>query len=131
MGKIKVGIIGCGNFATFQHLPNCADSEKIILRACCDLSKQNLENIQQFNPEYITRDYKKLLSDSDIDLVILAVPHEHHKFMLEQAVSAGKHILCEKPMTMTMDDAYDVMKCVKQNGVKLCVDYNRRRLPLA
>ena len=51
------------------------------------------------------------------------------EFYLEETIKAGKHVFCEKPMTMTMEDAYDVIKLVRRHGVKLCVDYNRRFSP--
>ena len=129
MKKVKVGIIGCGNFALAQHLPNCMASDMIILRACCDLCESNLEKAKQFNPEYTTSDYQKMLDDKEIDIVIVSVPHKYHKVVVEQAISAGKNVLCEKPMVMTMEDSYDVMKMVRDKGVKLCIDYNRRFSP--
>ena len=62
-------------------------------------------------------------------MALICVPHEWHKFYSEEAVKAGKHVFCEKPMTMTTADAYDVIKLVRRHGVKLCVDYNRRFSP--
>jgi predicted dehydrogenase len=62
-------------------------------------------------------------------MVILAVPHEAHMFFIQEVLNSGKHLFCEKPMTMTMPEAYEVIRLVKEKGVKLCVDYNRRFSP--
>lgn len=129
MTKIKVGIIGCGKFALAQHLPNSVAAKNVDLWYCSSRSETGRKNTEQFNPKKITSDYKDVLNDPEVDMVILSVPHDCHKFYLEEAIKAGKHVLCEKPMTMTMEEAYDIMRLVKQKGVKLCVDYNRRFSP--
>ena len=129
MNKVKVGIIGCGKFALSQHLPNCAAAENMELFHCSSCDEPGRKNAEQFNPKKITADYQDVLNDPEVDMVIVAVPHEWHKFYLEETVKAGKHVFCEKPMTMTMDDAYDVVKLVRRHNVKLCVDYNRRFSP--
>ncbi len=129
MDKLKVGIIGCGKFAKGQHLPNCAAAGNLELWHCCDLTENGRKTAQSFGARKITADYRQLLNDPELDMVILAVPHEKHFFLLEETVNAGKHVLCEKPMVMTMDQAYKVIKAVRQNSVKLCVDYNRRFSP--
>ena len=129
MAKIKAGIIGCGKFAASQHLPNCAAAENVELWHCSSRSEAGRKNAERFGSKKITADYRNVLSDPEVDMVILSVPHEWHTYYLKEIINAGKHVLCEKPMTMTMDDAYDVIKMVRQKGVKLCVDYNRRFSP--
>ena len=129
MKSVKAGIIGCGKFALAQHLPNCVAAENIELFHCSSCDEPGRKNAEQFTPKKITADYRDVLEDPEVDMVIIAVPHEWHKFYLGEAVKAGKHVFCEKPMTMTMKDAYDVIKLVRRHAVKLCVDYNRRYSP--
>ena len=129
MEKVNVGIIGCGKFALAQHLPNCAAAENVELCHCASRSEQGRKNTEPFHPKKVTADYREVLGDPEVDIVILSVPHEWHRFYLEETIKAGKHVLCEKPMTMTMEDAYDVIKLARRHGVKLCVDYNRRFSP--
>ena len=129
MKPIKVGIIGCGHFSTAQHMPNCRDLESLELWHCCDLSEERRQAAKQFGAQKTTADYKEVLADAEVDLVILAVPHDLHTFFIEETVKAKKHVLCEKPMTMAMDESYRVIKGVQDNNVKLCVDYNRRFSP--
>ena len=129
MGTIRVGIIGCGKFALAQHLPNSVAAENIELCHCSSRSEQGRKNAEKFGAKKITADYREVLNDPQVDMVILSVPHEWHMFYLEESIKSGKHVLCEKPMTMTMDEAYKVIKMVSGKGTKLCVDYNRRFSP--
>ena len=129
MKKIKVGIVGCGKFAEAEHLPNVARSDKVELWHASSRSEKGREIAQRFGSRKITADYHDVLNDSEVDMVILSVPHEMHMFYIRETLKAGKHLLCEKPMTMTMDEAYDVIRLVKEKKIKLCVDYNRRCSP--
>lgn len=129
MKKVKVGIIGCGKFAVMQHLPNSVAAKNVDLWHCSSRSETGRQDAAEFKPKKITADYREVLSDPEVDMVVLSVPHEWHMFYVEETIKAGKHVLCEKPMTMTMPEAYKVAKLVKAHGVKLCVDYNRRFSP--
>jgi len=125
-----VAVIGCGAFARHQHLPNIKRSDKLELVACCSRSEENRRYAEEnFSPHWTTAEVADVLQSEEIDLVVLSVPHDMHLEMILRAVDAGKHVLCEKPMTMTMDESYAVVKAVKHAGVKLCVDYNRRFAP--
>ena len=129
MDKVRVGIIGCGKFAFLQHLPNCVAADNVELFHCSSIDEPGRKGAEAFNPKKISSDYRDVLSDPEVDMVIVAVPHAWHRFYVEETVKAGKHVLCEKPMTLTMKDAYDIIKLVRQHGVKLCVDYNRHFSP--
>jgi len=129
MDKVRAGIIGCGKFATAQHLPNCATAKNVELWHCSSRSEKGRKTAESFGAKKTTADYRDLLNDPEVDMVILSVPHEMHMFFIQETINAGKNVLCEKPMTMTMDEAYGVVKAVRRKGVKLCVDYNRRFSP--
>lgn len=129
MEKVRAGVIGCGKFATTQHLPNCAATENVELWHCSSRSERGRKNAERFASKKITADYRDVLNDPEVEMVILAVPHEMHIFFIEETIKAGKNVLCEKPMTMTMDEAYRVIRGVRERGIKFCVDYNRRFSP--
>jgi len=129
MDKVRAGIIGCGKFAAAEHLPNCQAAENIDLHPCSSRSKNGQENAARFGAQKITSDYRDVLSDPAVDMVILSVPHEMHMFFIEETIKAGKNCLCEKPMTMRVEEAYRVVRAVKEKGIKFCVDYNRRFSP--
>ncbi|MDP7636801.1 MAG: Gfo/Idh/MocA family oxidoreductase [Phycisphaerae bacterium] len=129
MDKVRVGVIGCGKFATGQHLPNCAAAGNVELLHCSSRSEKGRKTAESFGAKKTSADYRNVLNDPKIDLVILSVPHEMHLFFVQETINAGKHLFCEKPMTMTTAEAYSVIKVVRRKGVKLCVDYNRRFSP--
>jgi len=129
MKKVKVGLIGCGKFAEAEHLPNCREAENVELYYCSSRSRTGQERAKRYGATKITANYKDVLSDPEVDMVILSVPHEMHMFYIEETLNAGKNLLCEKPMTMTMEEAYKVLRLAKEKGVKVCVDYNRRFSP--
>jgi len=129
MAKAKAGLIGCGKFARNQHLPNCRKADNEELWHCSSRSESGRKTAEEFGAKKITADYRDVLADPEVDFVILSVPHDMHLFFIEETIRAGKNVLCEKPMTMTLDEAYRVIKAVREKGVKLCVDYNRRFSP--
>ncbi len=131
MDKVRVAIIGCGAFAFGQYLPNCKRSELIEITWLCSRTPEKRERAaREFAPDArLTGDAAEAFAADDVDLVILSVPHSEHERMVTEAAAAGKHILCEKPMAMTLDEAYRMQRAVQKAGVKLCVDYNRRYAP--
>ena len=129
MDRVRAGVIGCGNFARAEHLPNCQKADNIELYHCSSRSERGRKTAEQFGSTKISTDYRDVLNDPAVDMVILSVPHEMHMFFIEETIKAGKNVLCEKPMTMTMDEAYRVVRAVKEKGIKFCVDYNRRCSP--
>ena len=80
MKTTRVGIIGCGEFALAQHLPNCAAARNIDLWHCLSRSEQGRKNAEKYKAKNISADYKDVLNDPQVDMVILSVPHEWHKF---------------------------------------------------
>ncbi|MGE5530844.1 MAG: Gfo/Idh/MocA family protein [Bacteroidota bacterium] len=130
MDKIRVGVVGCGAFARTEHFPNCLKNPQVELVAACDPSEQARKAAQRdFGIPKIEADPQSLFDDPDLDLLILAVPHDVHFEIIVGALNGKKHVLCEKPMSMNLDESYEIKKAVKRSGTKLCVDYNRRFAP--
>jgi predicted dehydrogenase len=128
MSKIRVGIIGCGEFAEFQHFPNCLASSQVKIVAICDLSPERLDYIvRKFQLFHVlkTTDYRLVFALPELELVIAATDHSLHPELVAQAAKHGKHILIEKPMAMTQIENHRILRMVKGSGIKLCVDYNR------
>jgi len=74
-------------------------------------------------------DYRTVLADPEIGAVVLATPHTQHRAQIEQAATAGKHVFCEKPLTLTRADAEAAVAACEAAGVVLAVGHNRRFLP--
>lgn len=129
MDKLKVGIIGCGMIALGKHLPALTTIEEIELVAFCDIV---LERAEKAKEEYGTsdakvyEDYKKLLEDKEIDVVHVLTPNRSHSFISVDAMHAGKHVMCEKPMAINSVEAKKMLEAQKETGKILTIGYQNR-----
>lgn len=131
MEKAVIGIIGCGNIARDQHLKNAFSNERIRVKWCCDLDDANLKYVQDnYTPEKITKDYKEVLADPEVQGVLILTVHNVREEIIRAAAAAGKAIFVEKPMSLTPIESYNIMRIIKEYGVKFVVGFNRRCAPI-
>jgi predicted dehydrogenase len=104
---LRWGIIGTGTRGMWTHLPVLKSAPESKLIALCDVAEQRLSAAagKVGNPVQTYADYQKLLSNPDVNAVVIAVPNFLHREMLLAALQAGKHVLCEKPAGATPSDA--------------------------
>jgi predicted dehydrogenase len=124
--KIKIGVIGLGFVAQNIHLPRILATPEFNLIGVSDQSTERVKNTaQSFNLEgYV--DYVKLCERKDVDAVfILTPPHSHHE-VAKIAAENKKHIFCEKPLAMNVDQAEQILAETEKAGVKLMVGYMMR-----
>ena len=122
--------IGCGKFAWHQDLPNMTNHSKLDLKWVCDLDIAAAEKTaKHFNVPNFTDNFMDIVNDPEVDMIKIATSHEAHLPIIEAAAAAGKHIFCEKPMAMRDEEAFKIIRAVRTNNVKLCVDLNRRMSP--
>jgi predicted dehydrogenase len=107
MSKIRIGIIGAGGIAAKMHLPELAklsDRSEVVLLAGRKTSR--LQTLQQSVPgAQLTNDYETVLESPDVDAVIIATPHPQHVSWGLQAITAGKHVMMQKPLCGDMAEA--------------------------
>lgn len=98
--RIRIGVIGAGSFASNVHLPNILRlRESYDLYGVCDTSAYKAKNIaDRFNAQYATTDYREILNDARIDLVMITTRHNLHGQMVLDSLEAGKHTFVEKPL---------------------------------
>jgi predicted dehydrogenase len=131
MEKIEVGVIGLGNFARSQHLPNLARIPEARLRAVCDIDEALAGEIRaKYAAGYATVDYRRVLDDKDIVMVVLAVRDSLQAPMALDALRAGKHVYVEKPLAETPDACAQVLDGVRASGLRLAVGFNKRFAPI-
>jgi len=96
------------------------------LRACANISRNGSDGTMGQKPKRY-RTYKELLTSDDIDAVIIATPDHWHGTITIEAARAGKHVYCEKPMTWTVAETYEVVKAVKENNIVFQLGHQNRQ----
>ena len=128
--KARVGFIGAGNFVSAHHLLTVRDSEIMEIRAIADLNEERLASHSSKMPVgYTTTDYRKVLDDPGIDIVVIGTKQDLHAPMIVESLDAGKWVLCEKPMAETQEETDAVLAAEARNRGKLAVGFNRRFAP--
>ena len=101
-----------------------------IRKVICGRSETPLRQAaENFGWEEISTDWREVVNRSDIDVVDIASPPSTHAEIAIEAAKAGKHIFCEKPFTVTVDEAQRALAAVNQAGVKHMLGFNYRRVP--
>ena len=128
--QVNVGFIGAGSFVSGYHLLTARDSELMKIRAIADISKETLELQQKkFKPDYVTTDYKEVLADPEIDMVIIGTKHDLHAKLIIESLEANKWVFCEKPMAQDDQESRAVIEAVEKSTGKLAIGFNRRFAP--
>lgn len=126
MGKLKIGVIGCGTIAKYRHLPEYDANPEVELVAVCDLEPERAEAYaEQYGAKALT-DYNELLQIEELDAVSVCLPNYLHAPVTIDALNAGKHVLCEKPMATSREEAEQMIEAAAQNGKKLMIGHNQR-----
>ncbi|WP_077601905.1 Gfo/Idh/MocA family protein [Oceanobacillus sojae] len=124
--RIKVAVIGCGSIATHRHLPEYAANENVEITAVCDVvGERAREAAVKYQAKAYT-DYKTLLKEERIDAVSVCLPNYLHAPVSIDALNAGMHVLCEKPMATSIEEADKMIEAAERNGKKLMIGHNQR-----
>jgi predicted dehydrogenase len=126
---VKVGIIGCGGIAKGKHLPALANVAEVEMVAFCDIivarAKEAKEKYGTADAK-VYADYKELLADNELDVVHVLTPNSSHAELSIAAMEAGSHVMCEKPMAKTSEEAREMIAASKRTGKKLTIGYQNR-----
>lgn len=128
MEKVGFGIIGAGQWGEL-HARVYASSPHVILAGVCDLIEHRAESIAQAYGAVHYKDYAELLADEAISAVSIVTPDFAHAEIALAAAEAGKHILVEKPLAMTVEECQAIIDAAKRSNVKLMVDFHNRWSP--
>ena len=119
-GKVKVGIIGSGfeadiHAASFQIMP-----EEAEVVAVASPTRGHPEALaKKYGIPRVFHDYREMLKDRDIEMVTINAPNDLHCAMTRDIAGAGKHVVCEKPLAMTLEEADEMIDVCKKQGVLL------------
>ncbi len=129
MPAIRVGLIGGGGIASAHIRGYQQHAERIGITAIADAVEQTaVARGGELGATPYT-DYRRMLDVEDLDAVDICLPHHLHSDAIVAAAQAGKHILCEKPLCLTADEAAEVRAAVLANGVTLMCAHNQLFLP--
>jgi predicted dehydrogenase len=117
--KLKAAMIGVGDI-TFLHQPAYVNFDEAELTALCDRDPEMLaQRSAQWGVEKTYTDYRELLKDPAIDIVEVNTPHHLHKPIVIEALAAGKHVACQKPIATTVADAQAMVDAEKKSKGRL------------
>lgn len=127
---LRVGVLGAGNWAKGAHLPGYARCPKCKVVAVCD-PQINLANEagKMFNVDTVTADHHELLKRDDIDVVDVCTNSKTHYQLTMEALEAGKHVLCEKPVGHDFRETMKARDLAASRGLKTKVGFTFRYSP--
>jgi predicted dehydrogenase/threonine dehydrogenase-like Zn-dependent dehydrogenase len=131
-GKINIGVIGCGNFTRSTHLPNLHKNRAFQIRAIASATGSSAASvISRYGISRSTTDYHDILSDTEIDAVLIATRHHMHGPIACEALRAGKHVMVEKPAVLDWAQYHELAQTLQETDRVYMLGYNRRYAPLA
>jgi len=107
--KLKVGVLGCGVISQAAHLEACARAGNVELYAICDVAQDLVDSMRaKYNPRRTYNDYDAMLADPELEAVIIGIADQFHVPMATKALLAGKHVLVEKPLGVTIEECEEL-----------------------
>jgi len=122
---LKIGIIGCGKIARVRHIPEYIENPNVELRAFYNRTFDVAQSYEKTTGGKAYASIEELLA-SDVDAVSVLVPNRDHAAVTIQALKAGKHVLCEKPMATTLEDSLAMVETARETGKVLMIGQNQR-----
>lgn len=129
-GKIGIAMIGCGEISTV-YVPAIQVQEDAEAVWCADVSESQARRIGEHCGVPWTTDVDMAINDPRVDAVIIAVPHSLHLDLTLKAAQAGKHVMCDKPISTNREDALKMIQACREANVKLGVNLASRYQPFA
>ncbi|UOQ93309.1 Gfo/Idh/MocA family oxidoreductase [Halobacillus shinanisalinarum] len=126
MNKVKVAVIGCGSIAQKRHLPEYKVNPYVEIVAVCDVVESRVAEVAEKYGARAFVDYKEVLQLTEVDAVSVCLPNYLHASVTIDALNAKKHVLCEKPMAVSLDEANEMNNAAKANQKKIMIAHNQR-----
>lgn len=135
MEELKFALIGCGRIS-YKHIEGIiANKDEAVLTAVCDKFSENAvkrkNEYEDKRENYdvkvaVYNDYKEMLEKEEIDVVVIGTESGYHAEIALYCMNKGKHVIVEKPMALSVEDADKMIEASKANRVKLCVSHQNR-----
>ena len=123
MRRLRLGVIGAGSWTVAAHLPALSRRSEVEFVGVCRQGAEVLEGIRsKFGFQMASEDYRDVLAQ-DLDIVVVASPSALHHEHVKAALQSGAHVLCEKPMTITPADAWDLVRTAEDQDRQLLMSF--------
>jgi len=126
---VKYGVIGCGAIAQRRHIPECIANPDSVLIGIAEFNQARCTELGEKYGVKSFCDHKDLLKLAEIDAVVVSGPNALHASQTIDALNAGKHVLCEKPMAVSREEAKAMIDAAKKNNKYLMIGLNQRLMP--
>lgn len=127
--KLKVGIIGCGMITQKRHAPEYAENENVEIYGFFDSSQSRAAEMVKVYGGRAYLSPEEMISDPEIHAISICAPNHLHSPLTIAALTAGKHVLCEKPMALSLEESSQMIRAAEKAGKTLMIGHNQRLLP--
>jgi len=128
--RIRIGVVGTSWWADLMHLPTLKSHPRAELAAICGRARQPAEAMaQKYAIPLVFSDYRDMLANADLQALVVSTPDDQHYQITMDALEAGLHVLCEKPLAMSAGQARDMYERASARGVKHMTFFTWRWMP--
>src|SRR6516162_10127499 len=128
--RLRIALLGCGPISQAAHMDAIRKAKNADLYAICDIAVGLTDRLAAiYQPEAVYNDFAAMLADPRVEAVVIAVADQFHVPLCRQALAAGKHVLIEKPLGVTVEECEDLRDLVTQAGLVFQIGNNRRFEP--
>lgn len=125
--KINIGIVGLGAIAKNMHVPVLSAFDDVVIKSAAEANiKRGEKFAKKWDIPEVYEDYNKMYNDIVLDAVFICLPNFLHYDAVKSALEHDIHVFCEKPMGLSADEAYELVKIAEKRNLVLAVGYNRR-----
>jgi predicted dehydrogenase len=125
--RLRIGVLGCGPISQIAHFDAAHKARNIELTAICDLADDLRDRMQLLHePRFAVRDYEEMLANPEVEAVVIGVADQFHVPLALKAVAAGKHVLVEKPLGVSVEECDQLQQQLRASKLVFQIGHNRR-----
>ncbi len=127
---VNLGIVGCGAHAQIAYIPIFKKNAHCNVIALCDSDVRKIDHLcSKYAIDHKCQDFQEIVETKDIDALVIATPNYLHAPMTISALKYGKHVLCETPMAISLQETLEMIAVATETGRKLALAMNNRLRP--
>src|SRR5207249_2395340 len=124
---LRIGVLGCGPIAQIAHFDACRKARNAELYAVCDVAEDLVAKMAAVHDPRVTYTrFEEMLADPQVEALIIATADQFHVPLCLEAIAAGKHVLVEKPLGVTVEECEELRRRLRKTQLVFQVGHNRR-----